>query len=58
MLADHQLLIDGKLNPRELYELSTDLKEQTNRINDPMLKPLVNELSKQLQTIHDSGRIQ
>lgn len=58
LLADHQLLINGKMNPRELYELSTDLKEQTNRLNEPALKPLVNELAKRLQTIHDSGRIQ
>ena len=46
------------MNPRELYELSTDLKEQTNRLNEPALKPLVNELAERLQTIHDSGRIQ
>ena len=58
LLADHQLLINGKMNPRELYELSTDLKEQTNRLNEPALKPLVNELAERLQTIHDSGRIQ
>ena len=58
LLADHQLLINGKINPRELYELSTDLKEQTNRLNDPALTPLVNDLAKQLQNIHDSSRIQ
>ena len=58
MLVDHHLLIHGKLNPRELYELTTDLKEQTNRINESALQPLVNELAKRLQTIHDSGRIQ
>ena len=58
MLADHQLLIKGKLNPRELYELSTDLKEQTNRITEPTLKPLVIDLAKRLQTVHDSGRIE
>ena len=58
LLADHQLLIDGKINPRELYELSTDLKEKTNRLNDPDLIPLVSALAMQMQEIHDSGRIQ
>lgn len=57
LFVDHELLMGGKANPKELYDLKTDLREQSNRIDEPSLKPLVNQLTAQIQSIHDRGRI-
>ena len=57
LFVDHNLLINGNAQPRELYNLRVDLKEQNNRIKDPKLRPLVNMLREKLQTIHDCGGI-
>ncbi len=57
LLVDEGLLIKGKANPRELYELASDLAETTNRVNEPALQPLVLQLTARLQDIHDRGGI-
>jgi arylsulfatase A len=57
LLVDEGLLIRGKANPRELYELGSDLAEKTNRVDDPGLQPLVIQLTAMLQDIHDRGGI-
>lgn len=57
LLVDHNLLINGWTNAKELYDLRTDLKEERNRIAEPELAALVAQLTEQIQTIHDSGRI-
>jgi arylsulfatase A-like enzyme len=57
LLVDEGLLIRGKANPRELYELSSDLAEKTNRLDEPALQPLVRQLTTMLQNIHDRGGI-
>ena len=57
LFVDHELLMGGKANPKELYELRTDLREQSNRIDDSQLKPLVDHLTEQLERIHKQGRI-
>lgn len=57
LFVDHELLINGKANPRELYELGSDLREQSNRIKDPKLQPLVDHLTKQIQSVHDRGKL-
>jgi arylsulfatase A-like enzyme len=57
LLVDDGLLREGKVQPRELYELKSDLAEITNRIQEPALAPLVKQLSEQIKQIHDDGRI-
>jgi len=57
LLVDDGLLREGKVQPRELYELESDLSEMTNRIGEPALAPLVRQLSGQIKKIHDDGRI-
>jgi hypothetical protein len=57
LFVDHELLMGGKANPKELYDLKTDLREQSNRIDEQALAPLVNQLTKQVQRIHDQGRV-
>ena len=57
LMLDHQLLHGGKVNVKELYDLRSDLREQTNRIDDPELALLVSRLSQQLKSIHDQGSI-
>ncbi len=57
LLTDHQLLYGGKLNVKELYDLKSDQKEQTNRIAESNLKPLVDYLGANLKSIHDRGGI-
>jgi arylsulfatase A-like enzyme len=57
LLVDDGLLREGKVQPRELYELKSDLAEMTNRIQEPALAPLVKQLSEQIKQIHDDGRI-
>ena len=57
LLVDDGLLQRGKVQPRELYELESDLAEMTNRIGEPALAPLVKQLSGQIKKIHDDGRI-
>ncbi len=57
LFVDHGLLIDGTANPKELYELRSDLQETDNRIDESDLQPLVRELTRQLQQIHDRGRL-
>jgi arylsulfatase A len=57
LLVDDGLLREGKGQPRELYELKSDLAEMTNRIQEPALAPLVKQLSEQIKQIHDDGRI-
>ena len=57
LFVDHELLMGGKANPKELYDLKTDLREQSNRIGESALRPLVDQLTKQIQNVHDRGRI-
>ena len=57
MLVDDGLLREGKVQPRELYELGSDLAEMTNRLEEPALAPLVRQLARQIKKIHDDGRI-
>ncbi|MDP7206715.1 MAG: hypothetical protein QGH11_14165, partial [Pirellulaceae bacterium] len=57
LLVDDGLLQRGKVQPRELYELESDLAEMTNRIGEVALAPLVRQLSGQIKKIHDDGRI-
>ena len=57
LFVDHELLINGNSNPRELYELGTDLREQKNRLGEAALKSLVVYMNDQIQTIHDRGRL-
>jgi hypothetical protein len=42
---DAKLLRSGEANPVELYDLTIDSRETTNRIHEPALKSLVEELS-------------
>ncbi len=48
---DATLLRGGKVNPIELYELSSDQVEEVNRISEPGLEPLVNHLN-ELAILH------
>jgi arylsulfatase A-like enzyme len=57
LLVDDGLLQQGKVQPRELYELGSDLAEMTNRLEEPALAPLVRQLARQIKKIHDDGRI-
>ncbi len=57
LLVDHELLMGGKANPKELYDLKTDMREQSNRMDDEPLKPLVRFLTGQIQKVHDQGRV-
>ncbi len=57
LLVDDGLLQRGKVQPRELYELDSDLAEMNNRLEEPRLAPLVRQLAGQLKEIHDSGRV-
>ncbi|MFK7766978.1 MAG: arylsulfatase [Mariniblastus sp.] len=57
LLVDEKLLLVGKSNPRELYNLAVDLKEQVNLIEKEEMQPLINFLIKEIQNIHDRGRI-
>ena len=57
LLVDEGLLIQGKAHARELYELGSDQSESKNRIDEPALKPLVDDLTERLQDIHDRGGI-
>jgi uncharacterized sulfatase len=57
LFLDHRYAFEGKLFPQELYNLETDLQEQTNRIDDPTAKPALDFLLKQAQAAAgDAGR--
>jgi len=55
LMVDQELLLHGKTNPRELYELSSDLREEHNRVNEVELGRLVLHLTDELKDIHDRG---
>ncbi|MEM1294464.1 MAG: arylsulfatase [Verrucomicrobiota bacterium] len=52
---DAQLVREGHANPFELYDLSTDQWEATNRLGEAELKPLVEHLSKVAMLHRHSG---
>ena len=43
---DEKLLRSGEATPTELYDLARDSRETKNRVSEPDLKPLVDELSR------------
>jgi arylsulfatase A len=57
LFVDEGLLIHGKARARELYDLSKDLAETKNRIDESDLKALIRDLTVRLQDIHDRGGI-
>ncbi|MCA9193265.1 MAG: arylsulfatase [Planctomycetales bacterium] len=44
LMLDHRYAFAGEINPRELYDLSTDQQEQRNRITDPTARPALDFL--------------
>lgn len=52
---DAQLVRQGVAKPFELYDLSTDQWEKTNRLAEPELQPLVNHLSSVAMDHRNSG---
>lgn len=58
LMVDEGLLLRGVVNPRELYNLSNDLREQTNLVDAAHVQPLVSFLSGRLHRIHNQGRLQ
>lgn len=57
LFVDEQLLLGGKTNPRELYDLRRDQREATNLIEQPDLAKLVSYLAGELTSIHNRGGI-
>lgn len=55
VIFDGSLIRQETAHPSELFELSTDLKEEDNRIDDPDLKPLVEHLSHVALLYRNSG---
>jgi len=47
LFFDADLLRKGRINPIELYDLSADPQERSNRIDDGTLQPLVTHLARQ-----------
>ncbi len=52
---DAALVRAGRANPFELYDLATDSRETTNRVGDPELKPLVQQLTRRALLLRNSG---
>lgn len=57
LFVDQGLAMGGELNVKELYELRSDPMEESNRIDEPALQPLVQHLASRLRAIHDRGTV-
>lgn len=55
LFMDAQLLRKGRANPMELYNLTTDSRENTNVVSDPQLEPLVQHLASVAMRHRTSG---
>ena len=49
LLLDHEFAWNGTLNPKELYNLSNDRKEEKNVLDHPEYKPVVDFLLEQAE---------